>query len=339
MVKMRAVLIKDGHGPSDALYIGEADKPTPKEGEIVVKVVAFGLNRADTLQRQVGYPGIDSYILGMEFSGTVHELGPGVDAFEVGQPVLGLTGGGAYAEYVAAPVGNVLVKPDELSWVQAAAIMENWLTAFQALVLISDIKRGGDVLIHAGASGVSVAALQLARLYGASKVFTNVSSEAKIQFVKSLRSGPTHAINYHTHDFVEEVKRDTGGKGVSIIVDYIGQDYFARNLDALEVDGHLVMLGLLSGANIPPDASLMSILRKRLNIHGSMLRTRSVQYQAALVARFKQEVFDHFTAKESGGEPPLQIAIYKVYPWQEVKAAHDEMEANKTQGKIILEIK
>jgi len=336
MTKMRAVLVKDGRGPSDALYIGEVDKPTAKEGEVIVKVVAFGLNRADIHIRQTGAAG---KALGYEFSGTVDELGPGVSGFDIGQGVLGLTSQGAYAEYVAAPVGNLLLKPQGLSWVEAAAIMENWLTAFQGLVLICDIQKESDVLIHAGASGVSVAATQLARLYGASKVFTTVSSKEKIQFVKSLRRGATHAINYRTHDFVEEVKRETEEKGVSIVVDYIGQDYFKRNIDTLGIDGHLLILGLLSGFSFPSDASLWPLVLKRLNIHGSLLSTRSVEYQAALVARFKREVFDHFTPKEPGGPPLLELKIWKVYPWQEVKAAHDAMEANKNQGKIILEIK
>jgi len=338
---MRAILIKGQHGPSESLYIGDAEKPKPKTGEVVVKVVAFGLNRMDLIQRQSGYPlppGITE-ILGVEFSGTVDELGHGVTDVDVGDEVLGLAYGGAYAEYVALDARNIIVKPKELSWVEGAAIMENWITAFQALVHTGEIKKGNDVLVHAGASGVTIAAMQLAHLYGASKIFTTVSSEEKINFVRSLRNGATHAINYKTQDFAEEIKKVTDGKGVAVIVDYIGRDYFARNIDSLAMEGHMIILAHLSGDKIPEGVSLSSILYKRLCIQGSTLRTRSAEYQAELIARFKREVFEHFTKPGANGLPPLEIAIHKVYPWQQIKEAHDEMEGNKNSGKIIIEIK
>jgi len=342
---MRAVLIKDGKGSSDALYLGEAERPVPKQGEIIVKVVAFGLNRMDISQREGHYPvppGTTA-IMGVEFSGIVDELGPGVSQNEraVGDEVLGLAYGGAYAEYAAVPVANVIAKPPTMSWVEAAAILENWVTAFQALVHISNISKGDDVLIHAGASGVTVAGIQLAHLYGASKIITTVSSEEKTKFVKSLpNGGPTHAINYKTHDFAEEVKKVTEGKGVEILVDYIGQSYFARNMDSLAKDGQMVLLAFLSGAELPKGVSLAPILFKRLRIQGSTLRSRSPEYQAELLARFNSEVFGHFSKDESSGkEGELKVFIHKVYPWQQIKAAHDEMEGNANSGKIILEVK
>lgn len=341
MTQMRAVLIKNGKGNADALYIGEAERPSPIKGQVLVKVVAFGLNRMDIHQREGQYPlppGA-SEILGVEFSGTVAELGEGVDSFKVGDEVLGLTTGGAYAEYVTAYASHVLSKPKELSWVKAAGVLENWITSYQALVYIGKFAKGDTVLVHGGASGIGLAVAQLAHLFKG-RCFTTVSSQDKIDFVKSVHNGATDAINYKTQDFASEIKKATDGKGVDVVVDFIGQNYFKSNIESLAYDGRMVMLGLLSGGDLPAGISLAPLLFKRLTVSGSTLRARSPAYQANLIELFKRDAFEHFIKpSEEDGKPPLDIYIDEVYPWQNVIDAHKKMETNANSGKIILEIK
>ncbi|KAI0754573.1 quinone oxidoreductase [Daedaleopsis nitida] len=334
---MKAILVKDGKGPIENLYLGEADKPSPGPGQVLVKVKAFGLNRMDILQREGRYPlppGA-STILGVEFSGTVAQVGHAVDEWHEGDEVLGLTSGGAYAEYVVAPYRNIIKKPAHLSWVEAASIPEVLLTAFQALVVLAEVKKGDDVLVHAGASGVGIAAIQLARAYGANTVTATASSREKLDMLLGLPSGPTHAVNYTTEDFAEHVKKTTGGKGVDVIIDFVGQSHWNKNIDALAYDGRMTMLAMLSGAEVPK-VNLMPILYKRLRIQGSTLRARSEDYQAELIARFKREAFDHITS--SSGDGSIRTYIHKVYPWTEIQEAHREMEANKNSGKIMVEV-
>ncbi|KAI0351397.1 quinone oxidoreductase [Trametes cingulata] len=334
---MRAILVKHNQGPAENLYLGNAEKPSPGPGKVLVKVKAFGLNRMDILQREGRYPlppGAPD-ILGVEFSGHVVQVGDGVSEWNAGDEVLGLTSGGAYAEYVVAPHKNLIRKPAHLSWIEAASIPEVFLTAFQALVVIAEVKEGDDVLVHAGASGVGIAAIQLARLYGANTVTATASTQEKLDMLLSLASGATHAVNYKTQDFAQEVKKITGGKGVDVIIDFVGQSHWQKNIDALAYDGRLTLLAVLSGAEVP-QFNLLPILYKRLRIQGSTLRARSEDYQAELVARFKREAFDHITG--SSGDGRIRTYIHKVYPWAEIQEAHREMEANKNSGKIVAEV-
>lgn len=202
---MQAILVKDGKGPAKNLYLGEADVPKLGADELLVKIKAFGLNRMDILQREGQYPippGA-STIIGVEFSGHVVSSTAGGDAPKEGDEVFGLATGGAYAEYIAVPSRMTLKKPTELSWEQAASIPENFLTAFQALQTIAGIKEGEDVLIHAGASGVGLAAIQLARGFGAKKILATAGSEEKVKFIESM--GAT-GINYKASDWAEEVR-------------------------------------------------------------------------------------------------------------------------------------
>ncbi|OCH90446.1 quinone oxidoreductase [Obba rivulosa] len=337
MSQMRAVLIKDEKGPVENLYIGEVEKPSPNPGEVLVKVKAFGLNRMDISQREGKYPPPPgaSNILGVEFSGHVVEVGRDVTEWKEGDEVLGLAGGGAYAEYIVVPKSNVMKKPEHLSWIEAASIAENFLTAFQALVLVAEIKKGDNVLVHAGASGVGVAAIQLARLYGANHVIATASTSEKLNWLLSLPSGATHAVNYKTQDFAAEVKRITNNKGVDVIIDFVGQSHWQKNIDSLAVDGRMTLLALLSGPEVP-SFNLVPILYKRLRIQGSTLRSRSPEYQAELISKFKRDVLGFITS--SAGDGPLKIYIHKVYPWTEIQDAHREMEANSNSGKIVAEV-
>jgi len=229
----------------------------------------------------------------------------------------------------------VFRKPAHLSWADAASIPENWLTAFQSLVVIAGVKKGEDVLVHAGASGVGLAASQLARLYGAKTVTATASTQDKLSYMLALPNGPTHAVNYKTQDFAEEVKKITDGKGVDIIIDFVGASHWDKNIAALAMDGRMTMQGLLSGG-VVSNFNLVPILYKRLRIEGSTLRARSSAYQEDLIARFKSAALDHITGSDGPGE--LRTYIHKQYPWTQIQDAHREMEENKNSGKIICEV-
>ncbi|KAI0048217.1 quinone oxidoreductase putative [Auriscalpium vulgare] len=336
MATMRAVLIKDGKGPAENLFIGDAPKPVPQDDQVVVKIKFFGLNRMDVSQREGNYPpppGVTS-VMGVEFSGTIDGLGPKAAKWKVGDEVFGLAAGGAYAEYIAVPEVNIFKKPTSMSWTQAAAIPENFLTAYQALVECGSVKEGDDVLIHAGASGVGLAAVQLARYFGANTVTATASTKEKLDWLLSLPAGATHVANYKTENFVDIVKTATAGKGVDVIVDMVGQSHWQKNVDSIASDGRWAIVAFMSGAAVP-SFSLLPILFKRIHIQGTTLRSRSSAYKAQLVSTFA-ELVPHFTDADGAG--PLRTYIHQIYPWQEIQTAHREMEGNSNAGKIIVEI-
>ncbi|UZJ53424.1 hypothetical protein CBS101457_002744 [Exobasidium rhododendri] len=339
---MRAILIKDGKGPSSSLYIDE-NTPVPKldgaedRQEVLVKVNAFGLNRMDILQREGAYaipPGA-SPILGVEFSGTIADAGK--SSFKAGQEVFGLSTGGCYSQYVKVPSRMVLPKPKELSWEQAAAIPENFLTAYQALNHLSSLQKGEDLLVHAGASGVGLAAIQIAKSMGANKVYVTAGSEEKIKFCESV--GAEKGINYKASDWAEELSKLTDGKGVNVIMDFIGAPYLVSNISSLAKDGRLVLQGFMGGIKVN-EFNMGPLLAKRLKIEGSTLRSRDLEYQSDLVQEFiKFGGVDNIVAgikQESKGKKGHHLAIHKVYSWKQIKEAHDEMESNKNTGKIIV---
>ncbi|BGP02645.1 hypothetical protein NBRC10513v2_003746 [Rhodotorula toruloides] len=334
---MRAVLIKNGKSDSaQDLYIGEAERPTLEQGDdrIIVKIKAFGANRMDIMQRRGMYPlppGA-STILGVEFSGTVEE--PGSSDFKKDEPVFGLATGGAYAEYISVPAGMCTRKPDHVSWEQAAAVPENWLTAWQALFVISEMKEGSKVLIHAGASGVGLAAIQLAKAFGAGLVIATAGTDDKISFVEQHGA---KGINYKAQDFPTEVLKLTQDSGVDVLVDFIGASYWEKNLKSLARDGRMVMLGLMGGAKTEGPTDLSQILYKRVRIEGTTLRSRSLEYQTNLLQEFSKKALDKVFARCNGDEG-LDLVIHKVYDWKDVAAAHEEMEQAKNIGKIILTI-
>lgn len=327
---MRAVLIRNEVGPSSSLYLGEAPTPTiAKPTDVIVKVRAFGLNRMDILQREGKYPippGA-SKILGVEFSGTVEATGGDAD-FAQGAEVFGLTTGGAYAEYVRVPAAMLLHKCPAMSWEQAATIPEAFLTAFQALKVLGTLREGEDVLVHAGASGVGIAAIQLARTFGANKVYCTVGSDEKAKFCESLGA---HAINYKTSDWSAVLKETSEGKGVDVIMDFIGAPYFQKNIASLKRDGRLTMQGFMGGS-VVDTFNLGTLLVKRLRIEGSTLRSRSLEYQSDLVQGFfGQGGLGAIERGLSGGNDGLRLVIHSQYDWHDIKAAQDEMEANKSK--------
>ncbi|OAA55395.1 Alcohol dehydrogenase superfamily, zinc-type [Cordyceps fumosorosea ARSEF 2679] len=330
---MRAVEIKGGKGELDALYISpEARKPVPAEGQVIVKIRAFGINRMDIIQRRGNYPLPPQApaTLGVEFSGVVESFGPGDHGdFCVGDEVFGLAYGGAYAEFIAVSSKMLLHKPAHLTFEQAAALPEAWITATQALHAVLGFAAGKSILWHAGASGVSTAGIQLSRLAGASAVYATAGSDDKCRYVVDT-VGATAAFNYKTQDWADEVKKVTGGKGVDYIVDFVGGSYFSKNLDVAARDGRIVMLGTLGGAQAP-DVNVGAILYKRLRIEGSTLRSRDVEYQGKLRDRLEQYLPDFDSGK-------LKIVIDTVLPWEQIQDAHRHMEEGKNSGKIVCTI-
>ncbi|KAH0613622.1 uncharacterized protein H6S33_005508 [Morchella sextelata] len=327
---MRAIDIKNGSGPAESLFINEnVDTPILKDGDILIRVKAFGLNRMDLLQREGKYavPPQAPKTLGVEFSGIVEKLGNGTTGFKEGEKVFGLAYGGAYAEFIAVSEKMCMHMPDELSYEQAAGIPETWITATQALWTIGSFKSGQRVLIHAGASGVGIAAIQLALSHGASAVFITAGSNEKIEFcTKTL--GATAGFNYKTQDFAAEILKATDYEGVDVVIDFVGQSHFQKNVKVAAKDGRIVLLALLSG-NMVKEFDLGPILYKRLRIEGSTLRSRLPEYQEALKNKFQEEGLPGLTSGK------YKLFIDKTYNWKNIAEAHKHMESNKTQGKII----
>lgn len=285
----------------------------------------------DLLQREGRYPVPPQApsTLGVEFSGTIEALGPGADrdgSFRPGDAVFGLAYGGAYAEYIAVSSRMLLRKPGHLGFEQAAGVPETWITAAQALHFVLGAAPGESVLWHAGASGVSIAGIQLSRLAGAGAVFATAGTADKCAFVER-ELGATAAFNYKEQDWVREILDRTGGKGVDLVVDFVGGSYFQRNLDVVARDGRICMLGLMGGA-VAERVDVGKLLYKRARVEGSTLRSRDEDYQGRLRDRLEE-----YLPKFDSGE--LKILIDTVLPWEEITKAHKLLEQNKTMGKII----
>ncbi|KAI0146992.1 zinc-binding dehydrogenase [Xylariaceae sp. FL1272] len=329
---MKAVDIKDGTGPIEALFINDVTpKPVPKEGEVLVRVKAFGLNRMDLYQREGKYPVPPQApkTLGVEFSGTVSSLGPSTtSSFSVGDEVFGLAYGGAYAEYISVSPLMLLHKPSSLSWEVCAAIPEVFMTATQALHLIGSFKRGDSVLWHAGASSVSLAGLQLSLDSGASEVYATAGTDEKCRYVESL--GAKKCFNYKTTDWAAEILKLTSNKGVDIIMDYVGATYFTSNLSVIARDGRWVIQGLMGGSKLN-DVDIGALLYKRVRIEGSTLRSRDLEYQGKL----RDKLAEYMPDFESG---KLKVSVDTVLDWSEVQKAQSLLAGNTTMGKIVCTI-
>lgn len=325
---MKAVLIKEFGGPEN-MYIGEWETPQPKSTEVLVKVHATALNRADTMQRKGQYPPPpgDSPILGLEIAGVVESIGSEITKWKVGDRVCGLVGGGGYAEYTVIPEGQLLPIPSNLSFEQAAGIPEVFLTAFQTINWIGQLQKNERILIHAGASGVGTAAIQIAKAIGA-EVYVTASKE---KHDRCLALGAKHAIDYKTENFQERILEITDGKGVDMIIDFIAAPYFQQNINSLNFDGRLVILAVMGGYKVA-DFNMLNLVFKRIQVSGSTLRARPLSYKAKLTQALFDFAWTHF---EKGTFQPI---IDSVYDWKEVSLAHQHMEANKNVGKIILRI-
>ncbi|KAH0843867.1 Quinone oxidoreductase [Fonsecaea pedrosoi] len=328
---MRAVDIKGGKGPISALFINsDTPKPVAKGSQALVKIKAFGLNRMDLLQREGGYPLPPQAgpIMGVEFSGTIEAFGSEPErGFNIGDEVFGLAYGGAYAEYIAVSTHMLVHKPKELSWEEAAGIPETWITATQALYLVGEFKPGMSVLWHAGASSVSIAGIQLSKADNASAVYVTASSREKIEFCKSL--GATEGFSYKEGDWAQALLKQTDGKGVDLIVDFIGAGYFDQNLDAAARDGHIVNLGNLGGNVVEKPIDVSRFLRKRLRYEGSSLRSRDEAYQG----RLRDMLVEHALPRFIDGR--FKVIVEKVFKMSDIQEGHKMLQSNQTMGKLI----
>ncbi|MDX1994258.1 MAG: NAD(P)H-quinone oxidoreductase [bacterium] len=322
---MKAVLF-DQPGEADVLYVGEHPAPQPGTDELLVRAHATALNRADLLQRRGGYPpppGASS-IVGLELAGEVVE---GAGRWQPGDRVMALVTGGGYAELAAVPLQTAMPIPANLSFEEAACIPEAFLTAYLNLFMLGRLQAGEAVLIHAGASGVGTAAIQLARAAGA-RVFTTAGSDEKRQRCEAL--GADMAIDYHSLDFAQRVLEATDGRGVDVVLDFVGASYWNQNMTALARGGRLMLIGFLGGSR--GELDLGPVMRKHLTITGTTLRPMPLPQKAALVEAFSEFTLHRF---ETGELIPV---LDSVYPLEQAAAAHRAMEANANFGKIVLQI-
>lgn len=324
---MRAVVITRPGGP-EVLAIQEMETPEPIGDQVRVRVRAAGLNRADLLQRAGGYaapPGVPANVPGLEFAGEVDALGPLARSWKVGQRVMGIIGGGGQAEYLLIHEGLLVEIPENLDFVQAAAIPEVFMTAHDALFTQAALRMGERVLIHAAGSGVGTAAIQLAHAAGAT-VFGTARTASKLEQAKSLGLDVALA----PQNFADEVKQSTRGEGVHVVLDFMGASYMEQNLDALASWGRLVFLATLGGSMAHVDMGKM--MNKRIQIRGCTLRTRTLEEKLRVTRLFATQVIPLLA---SGKVRPI---IEHVYPLHEIAAAHVTLGDNKNFGKLVLTI-
>ena len=317
---MRAI-VYSGAGTTDVLQLKDVPTPEPGPKQIRVRVHAAGLNRADILQRRGSYPappGWPADIGGLEYAGTVDALGRGVTRWDIGDRVMGLVGGGAHAESVVVHQDEAMEIPDSLSFIEAAALPEAFLTAYDALVTRGRLQRGERVLVHAVGSGVGTAAIQLIRRLGGISIGTS-RQEAKLERAREF--GLDTGVDTSDGTF-----RDKITEPVHLILDVLGGPALADNLALLAPLGRLVMLGHLQGSDTA--TSLSPILRKRLSVIGSVMRTRSLEERVELVAEFSRQELVNF--------PPLRAVVGATFPMTEMARAHSAMERDETFGKTVL---
>ena len=325
---MEAVQIKNP-GKSSSLIIEETPTPEPDQNQILVKIRASALNRADLLQRTGNYdpPKGTSNILGLEMAGTVEKVGSAVTKWKPGDRVFGLLPGGGYAEYCTIHQDMAMPIPSKLSFEKAAAIPETFLTAFQALDWLGELQENEKVLIHAAGSGVGTSAIQLAHQLYDAQIIATAGKQHKLDTAKQL--GARFAYNYKQQNYAEEIIADIGADSVDLVLDFIGKPYWHKNIEVLAMDGRVVYLSFLGGHKVE-EISLVPILRKRLSIMGSTLRNRSEQYKIELTTDFAGHTLDLF------GDELLHPVIDSTFDWSQAEAAHERMSNNKNTGKIVL---
>ncbi len=327
---MKAVLM-EGFGGVDVLKVGEVEKPAPKENEVLVKVHATSINRPDLVQREGKYPPPpgDSEILGLEVAGVIEALGSGVTGWKVGDRVVSLVGGGGYAEYAVAYANHLMAIPDTVSFEEAACICESYITAFLNVFMIGGLQDGETALLHGGGGGVNTAAIQLCKALAPNSKLIVTASPEKIERVKEL--GADLVINFRENpDFTEIVKEFTNKKGVDVILDHVGAKYLGPNMNSLGYKGRLVVIGVISGIKAELNLALMMV--KRQQIIGSVLRSRPVSEKGEIATEFVRRAMPKFADRT------IVPIIEKVFPIEEVVAAHRMMEEDKHFGKIVLKV-
>ena len=326
---LKAVLMTE-FGAADVLRIGEAERPSPATGQVLIKVAATSVNRPDIVQREGNYPPPkgDSEILGLEVAGTIEEIGPEVRGWSIGDRVMSLVGGGGYAEFAVAQADHLLPIPASMSFEEAACVCETYITAYLNVFMLGALKDGDSVLLHGGGGGVNTAAVQLCKALTPSVRVIVTASPGKVERVLAL--GADRVIDYRAQDFAEEIRDYTQNKGVQVILDHIGAAYLASNMKSLAVGGRLVIIGVTSGVKAELNLALMMV--KRQQIIGSVLRSRPVPEKAAIVADFSQAVMPLLEERKC---VPL---IHRVYALDDVAQAHREMEASAHFGKLVLSL-
>lgn len=326
MGNLQAIVQKEG---SEELYIGIYEDPVIGNDDLLVEVKAAAINRGDLLQKKGLYPPPPgaSTIIGLEMAGEVVEAGSDVKEWKPGDRVYSILPGGGYAKQVSLPAAHAMRIPDNLSFVEAAAIPEAYLTAYLNMHRLGGLKDGENVLIHAGASGVGTAAIQLAREAGA-RAFVTAGSQEKLEVCRSL--GAEVLINYKEQNFQDIVLEHTNDEGVQLILDSIGAPYWEQNIASLAKDGRWVIIGVMGG--VEKTINLREVMRKHAKIIGSTLRARTDEFKADLI----QEFVTYASPRLADGR--LKPVIDSVYNWKDVNEAHQHMAENKNIGKVILEI-
>ncbi|MGA1804965.1 NAD(P)H-quinone oxidoreductase [Rhizobium sp. HT1-10] len=323
---MKAIIFDD-FGSADVLRVAEAPLPEIRPGDLLIKVMAAGVNRADLLQREGVYGSQtygDSPILGLEAAGEIIAVGDAAAGFSVGERVMGIVGGGAYAQFARLDSGMAAAIPTGLSFIEAAAVMESFVTGWEALAHLGEVAKGETVLIQAAAGGIGTAAVQLAKAAGATVLAT--ASADNIEYVRSL--GANAVYDYKRMDFEAEVVDATASRGVDLIIDFVGGSYLSRNIRSLAPGGRLVQVGLLAGddnAIIPLDI----ILHNHLRLIGTVMKSRSRPEKRAMIRRFREQVLPRLGHV-------LKPVIGAVYPIAATSDAHRRMEAGGLFGKVVL---
>jgi putative PIG3 family NAD(P)H quinone oxidoreductase len=323
---MRAIEIVRPGGP-EVLVMGERPRPVVDAGDVLIRVVAAGVNRPDVMQRQGKYPmppGATD-IPGLEVAGEIVEIGASVHDWRVGDRVCALVVGGGYAELCAAPSLQCLPIPSGMDLVHAAGIPETTFTVWTNVFERGRLASGESILVHGGSSGIGTTAIQLARAFGA-RVFATAGTPEKCAACEEL--GADRAFNYREVDFVAAVREATNGRGVDVVLDMVGGDYLQRNIESLAEDGRLVLIGQLNGPK--SQVNTIPVLRRRLTITGSTLRPRSVEQKGAIARAVREHVWPLF---ESGA---IQVRVHATFPLAEAADAHRVMEASTHTGKLML---
>ena len=326
---MKAVLL-DGFGGVEVLQLGNIPKPEPKAGEVLIKVRAASINRPDLVQREGKYPPPkgESEILGLEVAGTIEQLGPEVTGFRIGDRVMSLVGGGGYAEYAVAHTDHLIPIPEAMSFIEASAVCESYITAYLNLYLEAGLKDSETALIHGGGGGVSTAAVQIIKALSPQSKIILTHASKKRQGCEEL--GINYLVDYENEDFLEICKKATNNHGVDVILDHVGAAYLDRNMKALTYGGRLVIIGVISGIKAELNLALMMVKRQR--IIGSVLRSRPMQEKTAITAAFSKSVVPHLADRS------ILPIIDHVFPLSDVKEAHKTMESDRHFGKIVLEM-
>src|SRR5580692_10060826 len=317
-------------GGPEVLRLITGPTPTPNPDEVLIRVQAAGVNRPDIAQRSGSYPPPPgaSPLLGLEVAGEVVAAGDAVTAYRTGDRVCALTNGGGYAEYCVAPAPQCLPWPSAYDAVRAAALPETYFTVWANLFQGGRLAASERTLIHGGSSGIGVTAIQLAREFGAT-VYVTAGSDAKCAACVEL--GATAAINYRTQDFVEEIARLTGKRGVDVVLDMVGAPYLQRDLRVLAMDGRLVLIAFLEGSKVEK-FDFVAVMTKRLTITGSTMRPRTTAQKGAIAAALREKVWPALNAGRCG---PV---IHATFPLAEAAAAHRLMESSAHVGKIMLRV-